>query len=207
MISPIHVGWVERSEAHAVQDDTMSRYRRNYIEGGTYFFTVVTYGRRPLFRDEANRELLREAIEHQRCKRPFNVVAMVLMPDHLHAIWTLPHGDADYSVRWQQIKERFSRNFIGAGGFEPKRSASRVRHRERAVWQRRFWEHTCNDPDDLKRCADYVHWNPKKHDLVRNIIDWPWSTFHRFVDEGEYTADWGREDPTPGFDEPEMGEF
>lgn len=185
----------------------MSHYRRNYVKGGTYFFTVVTYGRRPLFNVEANREMLREVMEDQRKKRQFTTVAMVLMPDHLHAIWTLPHGDSDYSVRWQQIKESFTRNFLRAGGSEAKRSDSRIRHRERAVWQRRFWEHTCEDQDDLKRCADYVHWNPKKHGFVRSVIEWPWSTFHRFVDEGEYTANWGRDDPTPGFDDPEMGEF
>ncbi len=171
----------------------MPDYRRNFIPGGTYFFTVVTLDRRPILITEAGRACLRAAIGTIRKKRPFDLVACVLLPDHLHTVWTLPPGDPDYSIRWRQIKEQFSRNYHEAGGDEASMTESRLRHRERAIWQRRFWEHTCRDEDDLKRCVDYLHWNPVKHGLVSTVGDYPWSTFHRFVREGEYAKDWGRD--------------
>jgi len=181
----------------------MSWYRRNYVPGGTYFFTLVVEHRRSLFSHEENRKLLAQALRSIRKKRPFTIVAQVLLPDHLHAVWTLPHGDDAYSLRWRQIKEDFTRHYLAAGGREVPRSVSRIRHRERAVWQRRFWEHTCEDEDDLKRCVDYVHWNPKKHGLVMRVADYPWSTFHQFVKRGEYDLEWGGDDPCPGFNTPE----
>ena len=184
----------------------MSRYRRNYVPGGTYFFTVVSHLRCPILCSETSRRALRRAIDKTRAKMPFEIAAWVLLPDHLHCIWTLPTGDSDYPSRWQGIKEEFTRTYLSTGGLETPPSESRRRHRERGVWQRRYWEHTCGDEDDLKRCADYVHWNPKKHGLVDNVRDWPHSTFHRFVQEGEYTIDWGRDDPTRGYDDPEWGE-
>jgi putative transposase len=125
-----------------------------------------------------------------RAKRPFDLVAISLMPDHLHAVWTLPPGDCDYPTRWAQIKEAFTRCFLASGGVDGAPNASRIRRRERAVWQRRYWEHTCRDEDDFKRCIDYVHWNPVKHGLVERVVDYPWSTFHRFARMGEYDIDW-----------------
>ena len=181
----------------------MPRYRRNYIPGGSYFFTVVTYRRRPILVSPLGRRQLRLAIENVRHIMPFEVVAMVLLPDHLHTVWSLPDGDVNYSLRWRRIKEQFTRGFLEAGGLEAALSASRVKHRERGIWQRRFWEHTCRDEDDLKRCVDYVHWNPKKHTIVRSIRDYPWSTFHKFVKRGEYPANWGRDDPCAGYNAPE----
>jgi putative transposase len=114
----------------------------------------------------------------------------------------LPAHDANFSVRWGRIKERFTRSFLAVGGEEGQPTDSRQRHRERAVWQRRFWEHTCRDEDDLKRCLDYLHWNPVKHGLVACVRDYPWSSFHRFVRLGEYDMDWGGENPCPGYDTP-----
>ena len=184
----------------------MPNYRRWYVPGGTYFFTVVTYGRRPLLTEPAARVLLREAIVKERTKRPFEIVAWVLLPDHLHTVWTLPAGDADYSLRWGKIKENFTRTFLAGGGQEGTRNRSRRRHRERAVWQRRFWEHTVRSESDLEQCVDYVHWNPVKHGLVRRVRDWEWSTFHRFVTAGLYGVDWGESDPCVGYAEPEWGE-
>jgi putative transposase len=175
----------------------MSVYRRLFIRGGTYFFTVVTYGRRPILADPLGRSCLRAAIRRVRAKRPFEVIAFVLMPDHLHALWTLPLGDSDYAVRWSQIKESFTRLFLASGGMEGSRNATRVRRRERSVWQRRYWEHTCRDEDDLKRCIDYIHWNPVKHGLVERVQDYPWSTFHRFARLGDYDIDEGIAHP-PG---------
>jgi putative transposase len=152
------------------------------------------------------RRCLREAIDSVRADWPFEMLAIALLPQHLHAVWSLPPGDARYSIRWKRIKELFTRRYISAGGEEARPNPSRSRHRERGVWQRRFWEHTVRDEDDLKRCVDYVHWNPKKHGLVANVRDWPWSSFHRFVRLGEYSLDWGADDPAPGFDDPEWGE-
>jgi putative transposase len=176
----------------------MPEYRRNFVPGATYFFTVVTLERRPILTTEIGRSSLRKAIEGVQKKRPFHQFAIALLPDHIHAVWTLPPGDPNFSVRWRQIKEAFTRHFTNGGGSEAATTASRVRHRERAVWQRRFWEHTCRDEDDLKRCVDYLHWNPVKHGLVQAVADYPWSTFHKFVREGEYDPGWGRDVSFPG---------
>jgi putative transposase len=113
------------------------------------------------------------------------------LPDHLHAVWSLPEGDSDYSTRWQLIKRRFTRQYLKAGGAPAVASASRLAKRERSVWQRRFFEHTVRDEADLKRCVDYIHVNPLKHRLVDRVCDWPWSSFHRYVRLGEYPIDWG----------------
>ncbi len=181
----------------------MPNYRRNYVPGGTYFFTLVVFQRRHLFVNDSTRKLLREAITIIRKDRPFTIEAMVLLPDHLHCVWTLPPGDAAYSTRWRRIKEDFTRSFLKTGGVEGFVSPSRRKHGERAVWQRRFWEHTCRDEDDLQRCIDYIHWNPVKHGIVARVKDFPWSSFHRYVTEGFYPIDWGSENPCPGYDEPE----
>ncbi|MBI1901952.1 MAG: transposase [Planctomycetia bacterium] len=181
----------------------MPNYRRLYVPGGTYFFTVVTAERMRILTVEPGLACLHEAIDEISRKRPFEMVAYVWLPDHLHTVWTLPQGDDEYSLRWSQIKEAFTRRFLGRNGIEAPLSASRIKHRERGVWQRRFWEHTCRDEDDLKRLVDYVHWNPRKHGLVDNVIDWPWSSFHRFVELGEYDKNWGASDPCPDWHDPE----
>lgn len=169
----------------------MPDYRRIYIPGGAYFFTAVTEGRRPLFAEAKNRAKLRVAMRSVLGERPVSIHAMVLLPDHLHTIWTLPDGDRDYSSRWGQIKERFTRSYLEAGGLEATGSASRRKHRERTVWQKRFWEHSVRDEVDFERCFDYIHWNPVKHGLVKRIADYPWSSFHRYVRLGWYDAHWG----------------
>jgi putative transposase len=184
----------------------MSNYRRNYVPGGTYFFTVVTHLRRRFLTDELARDCLRKAFQEIRAKWPFEIVAFVLLPDHLHTVLTLPSGDSQYPLRWRRIKEEFTRSYLRCGGQELPQSRSRIDRGQRGIWQRRYWEHTCRDEDDLKRSVDYLHWNPKKHGLVKNVVDWPWSSFHRYVRLGEYPSDWGREDPTPGYDSPEWDE-
>jgi putative transposase len=168
----------------------MSWYRRNYVPGGTYFFTVVTHRRRPFLTSDLARPILRQVIAAVRSARPFALVAVVLLPDHLHAVWTLPPGDADYSGRWSQIKEGFTRRYLAAGGSES-REGGRAHRRERGVWQPRFWESTVRDEAHLKRVVDYTHFNPVKHGLVTRARDWPWSSFHRYVELGEYDPDWG----------------
>jgi putative transposase len=181
----------------------MPNYRRNFIPGGTYFFTVVTHDRRPILTTELGRSILRNVLREEKQKRPFEVIAIVLLPDHLHTVWTLPSGDSDFSKRWARIKSNFSRHYLNHGGIDGELSASRKRHLERAVWQRRYWEHTCRDEENLKRCVDYIHGNPVKHGLVAMVSDYPWSSFHRFVLHGEYEQGWGGGTDFPG----KIGEF
>ena len=168
----------------------MSRYRRAKTEGATYFFTVVTYRRQAILCDEIVRAALRDAILSVREKRPFEIDAWVLLPDHLHCIWTLPSGDADFSTRWGMIKRRVSL----VCGDDYKRSewinASKRTHRESTFWQRRFWEHQIRDEKDVARHVDYIHFNPVKHGLCKRVVDWPHSTFHRYVARGVYAMDW-----------------
>ncbi|MHB0960735.1 MAG: REP-associated tyrosine transposase [Pirellulaceae bacterium] len=181
----------------------MSEYRRNYVPGGTYFFTCVTFLRSPFLVSDLARHCLHEAIADIRDRHPFDVVAIVLMPDHWHTVWTLPPGDDEYPMRWRRIKEAFTKQWISGGGQELEQSASRKRRRQRGVWQRRYWEHTVRDEGDLERCVDYIHWNPRKHKLVQRVRDWPYSSFHRFVKDGHYDIEWGGTDPSPGWDCPE----
>ncbi len=184
----------------------MPEYRRWYVPGGTFFFTLVTNERQPILCTDLARPCLREAIDTVGADWPVEWVAVVLLPDHLHTVWTLPAGDDRYPIRWKRIKEEFTRRYLKAGGSEIAPTASRLRHAERGVWQRRYWEHKVRDEADLKRCVDYIHWNPKKHGYVANVRDWRWSSFARFVRLGEYTLAWGEEDPAPGYDDPEWGE-
>jgi putative transposase len=173
----------------------MPLYRRNFVPGGTYFFTIVTHRRRPLLVDSIARVALRQALREVRARHPFSLDAIVLLSDHLHTVWTLPPGDDRYPLRWRQIKSRFTQEYLARGGVELETSLSRKLKGERGVLQRRFFEHTVRDERDLKRCVDYVHLNPLKHGLVRRVADWPWSSFHRYVALGEYATDWGG-DPT-----------
>ncbi|MFT5327681.1 MAG: putative transposase [Planctomycetaceae bacterium] len=184
----------------------MPDYRRWYVPGGMYFFTLVTHERRPFLCDDVARKLLRESIEKVREDLPFRLFEIVLLPGHLHAVMSLPDGDDRYPLRWKRIKELFTRDYLAAGGDEGFLSKSRVAKGERAVWQRRYWEHTIDSEDDLKRCVDYLHWNPKKHRLVTRVRDWPWSSFHRFVELGEYDPDWGSADPTTEWPSADWGE-
>lgn len=164
----------------------MADYRRYRVEGGCYFFTVALYDRRQALLTE-NIDALRGAFSHVKRAHPFHIDAMVVLPEHLHCIWTLPAGDDDFSLRWRQIKAAFSRQ-LPAG---ERRSASRTDKHERGIWQRRFWEHAIRDDDDFARHVDYIHFNPVKHGWVGSVADWPYSTFIRYVERGVYPSDWG----------------
>jgi putative transposase len=165
-------------------------YRRAFRPGGTFFFTLVTAGRTRLFSDGAARALLHQSIEGARRNRPFTIDAIVLLPDHLHTIWTLPDADADFSKRWASIKARFTRLWLSHGGADVALAPGRARKGGRGVWQERFWEHAIRDVDDLNRHLDYIHYNPVKHGFVACPHQWEWSSFRRCVDSGAYDADW-----------------
>lgn len=170
----------------------MPNYRRAYVPGGMYFFTLVTERRAPILTEPLARRSLRRALVDCRSRWPFRIEAIVLLPDHLHTVWALPRGDAAYSLRWAWIKKEFSKAWLSGGGAEEAVSSSRRRNRRRGVWQRRFWEHSIEDVDDLERHYDYIHYNPVKHGLVRAPMEWRYSSFHRFVRLGTYSVDWGR---------------
>jgi putative transposase len=163
----------------------MTDYRRNFIDGASFFFTVNLAERRLRLLTE-HIEDLRTAFRETRRRHPFTIDAMVVLPDHLHALWTLPEGDWDFSTRWQLIKSTFSRSLAPG----ERVSASRAAKGERGVWQRRFWEHTVRDESDLVRHIDYIHINPVKHGLVTRVRDWPYSSFHRMVKLGVLPEDW-----------------
>ena len=173
----------------------MPDYRRWYVPGGTFFFTLVCYGRRPLFRDPSVCALLGDVTRELRDEIPFESIAACLLPDHLHAIWQLPTGDSDYSGRWKEIKSRFTERWLAGGGTELPVSESRRKRGERGVWQRRFWEHTIQDESDLETRFDYVHYNPVKHGYARRPWDWGYSTFRRYVAMGHYDEHWGETEP------------
>lgn len=174
----------------------MTNYRRIRRPGATYFFTVNLADRQATTL-VGQIEALRSAFAATRSERPFATDAFVVLPDHLHAIWTLPQGDADYSTRWRLIKSRFVREI---GGKVP-RSASQRAKAERGVWQRRFWEHAIRDRADYSAHLRYCWENPVKHGLVERAIDWPYSSFHRDVRAGRVAADWAGAVPDGAFGE------
>jgi putative transposase len=173
----------------------MTDYRRNFVPGGSFFFTVNLADRR-LSLLTGNIEALRTAFRETHNRHPLIMNAVVILPDHLHAVWTLPEGDADFATRWRLIKSTFSRN-IPPG---ERISASRAAKGERGIWQRRYWEHTIRNQEDFARHIDYVHINPVKHGLVTRVRDWRHSSFHRMVKLGAYPEDWAG-------DVSELGEY
>ena len=168
----------------------MPEYRRAFIPGGTFFFTVVTEGRAPLFGEAHARALLGEAFREVRGRRPFEIDAIVLLPDHLHTVWRLPDNDHDFSARWSMLKRIFTKAWLAKGGREQHVSMSRRRNRRCGVWQRRFWEHTIRDETDYVRHCDYIHYNPVKHGLVACPHAWQYSSFQRLVRAGLYERSW-----------------
>jgi putative transposase len=164
----------------------MSRYRRAKIDGGVFFFTVTLSDRTSNLLVRHIDRLRRIYVSAQK-RRPFETVAICVLPDHLHAIWSLPPGDADYPLRWNVIKSGFTRGLAG----DAPRSASKSTHRERGIWQRRYWEHAIRDDKDLARHVDYIHFNPVKHGYVSQVCDWQHSSFHRYAERGVLPLDWG----------------
>jgi putative transposase len=169
----------------------MADYRRWLVPGGTFFFTVVTRNRVPVFAGEGARTLLGEKLRACQGRWPFEINAIVLLPEHLHTIWSLPSGDAAYPRRWGWIKKEFTKAWLADGGQEQPMNSARQQRNDRGVWQPRYWEHTIQDEDDFDRHFDYIHYNPVKHGHVRCPKDWPHSSFHRWADQGVYDREWG----------------
>jgi len=172
-------------------------YRRNRIPGATYFFTVNLYDRSSdLLVTQI--DALRSAVREVRRQSSFRIDGWVVLPDHMHCLWTLPEGDREFPARWRAIKTRFSKSLPKT---EP-RSVVMVRRGERGIWQRRYWEHTIRDERDYAAHLDYIHFNPVKHGLVESPGDWPFSSFRQCVTAGLYPVDWlgGTAEP------PEVGE-
>ncbi len=163
----------------------MSTYRRAHAPGGCFFFTVVTHERQPIFSNPQHVDVLRAAFQQVKAKRPFELEAVVVLPDHLHALWRLPEGDGDYSSRWREIKKAASRMI------DTRTNAQG----ERPVWQRRFWEHLIRDEDDWRRHVDYIHYNPVRHGLVARPQDWAASSYRRALARGWYELGWGEAEP------------
>ena len=164
----------------------MKTLRRHYVEGGTYFFTVITNRRRKVLCDPECRQALRNAISHVRKKHPFEIVAWVLLPDHMHCIWTLPDDDFDFSTRWRLIKKSMSFQMKQRLDTRSDRSESQIKKGESGFWQHRFWEHCIRDENDLEQHFDYIHYNPVKHELVESPLEWEWSTYHKYLKLGFY---------------------
>lgn len=172
----------------------MPNYRRLKTPGATYFFTVATYERQKILCEPLSRKALKGAVEEVRRILPFRIEAWVVLPDHLHCIWTLPKGDSDYSKRWGLIKSNFTKKIknVREDIFKSKlASPSRKKHRESVIWQRRFWEHQIRNQEDFNRHCNYIHYNPVKHGFVDDPAKWQQSTIHRFIQKGLYSKNWG----------------
>ncbi len=152
----------------------MSQYVRPKVPGATVFFTVAlaVRGSDLLVREIA---VLRDVVRAARVVRPFSIDAWVVLPDHMHCVWTLPEGDADFSGRWKEIKTGFTK----AVGRVGPRSRSKVAKGEAGIWQRRFWDHHIRDARDFETHLQYCWWNPVKHGLVTTPVVWPYSSVHR----------------------------
>ncbi len=161
----------------------MPNYRRLYISGACYFFTLVTHQRTPILNKHALPHL-KASLLSASMRMPFRIPAIVVLPDHLHCLWSLPSGDVDYSRRWQFIKASFTRRI--------KRADENI---SLPIWQKRYWEHLIRDEEDFQRHLDYIHFNPVKHGYAIRPIDYPWSSFRSHVGRGYYPVDWGSAEP------------
>ncbi|MEW4982899.1 MAG: transposase [Cycloclasticus sp.] len=165
------------------------QYRRANIKGASYFFTVNLANRKStLLVDKI--DALRQSIQTVKQRHSFKIDAMVVMPDHLHALITLPVGDNDYATRWKLIKAGFSRKIPKGEHVNP----SRASKRERGIWQRRYWEHLIRDDNDYQAHINYIHYNPVKHGYVQQAVKWPYSSIHRYIKKGDISKNWGAGD-------------
>ena len=165
------------------------QYRRAFLPGGAFFFTVVTAERRPLFAQQKHVATLRSAFRAVQLQRPFTLEAAVVLPDHLHCVRSLPPGDGDFSTRWRLVKTWFTKHCDS--GLRAEAGNARTAKGDSGLWQHRYWEHLLRDETDYRHHIEYIHFNPVKHGYVKAPIDWPYSSFRRYVQTGMYSADWG----------------
>ena len=184
----------------------MPNYHRDRTEGGTWFFTVVAFERRPIFCRERFRNSLNQSILKTRENHPFKINAWVLLPDHLHCVWTLPENDANFSIRWKLIKQYVSRDCQSTFRMQTEISAIKKMRRESSIWQRRFWEHRIQGEKDFENHLNYLHFNPVKHGLCQSPSQWPFSSFHKYQSRGVYSKDWAAMEPPVYSEELEFGE-
>jgi putative transposase len=177
---------------HSIDRDIrqMSNYRRPYINGGTYFITQVTYQRQPWLSTEIGRIALREALQHVRQQHPFEIDAIVLLPDHFHTLLTLPADDSNFSLRMRLIKRYVTKYYGEKLAIYLGTSESRIARKESNLWQRRFWEHLIRDEIDFTNHCNYIHYNPVRHGLCDRPHEWAFSSVHRFVKLGFYSLEW-----------------
>ena len=155
------------------------QFRRLYVQGGTYFFTLVTYQREPIFSNKMAIQIYSEANKHINKKHPFSILAYVILPDHIHCIWKLPDGDSNYSTRWRLIKSFFTREW--------KKNSP---NRQKSIWQERYWEHVIRDQKDFENHFDYIHFNPVKHGIVSDPFNYLYSSYRYYVEKGYYPGKW-----------------
>jgi len=177
----------------------MPNYRRTQHPGGCYFFTVNLLQRYPNRLLVDHIDSLRTAVKKVKTKLPFHIDGWVVLPDHMHCIWTLPEGDQDFASRWRLIKTHFAKTLPKI----ERLNTTRQTRGERGIWQRRYWEHFIRDDQDYEKHMDYLHYNPVKHGYVSRVRDWPHSSFHRCVAQGIYPVDWGGD----AVEEMRVGEF
>jgi putative transposase len=168
----------------------MRHYIRADAAGATYFFTLTLQDRGARWLTE-HVALLRTAVARVKARHPFHIEAMVVLPEHLHALWRMPVDDQDFSTRWMLVKQCFTQLLAANGSLDEHAGTRRGSKGERSVWQRRFWEHQIRDEEDFGRHVDYIHYNPVKHGWVNRAVEWPHSSLHRFIREGRVAADWG----------------
>ena len=169
----------------------MSQYIRSHTKGATYFFTLVSYNRRRIFCEDDFLQAFKKSIKQVQQQYPFEIIAWVQLPDHIHCIWRMPTNDANYSMRWSQIKRLTTQACPRYHLPIDDLSRSKVKRNERGIWQRRFYEHEIKNEADFIRYMNYLHYNPIKHGLVKMVVHWPYSSFHRYVKQGSYAQDWG----------------
>lgn len=164
------------------------KYRRYFSPGGTYFFTVVTYHRQPIFSDKKAVDLFRESISITMSQLPFDLVAICILPDHIHSIWSLPEGDLNFPKRWQWIKSYISRNYRS---LEISTTSLAEGNSKKEIWQKRYWEHFIRNEADLNNHINYIHYNPVKHGYSTSPAEWEFSSFHQYVKDGILPLEWG----------------
>jgi putative transposase len=163
----------------------MVQYRRNYQAGVLYFFTVTLKNRNAtLLTDYIDQ--LKKSLQRAQKERFYETKAIVILPDHIHAIWKMPEADQNYSLHWRKIKSYFTHALSVQGV-----PIAKNKRGEFNLWQTRFWEHTITNENDLENHINYIHYNPVKHGLVKRVRDWPYSSFHRYVKNGILDIDWG----------------